>query len=294
MLPPRRVLSCVDFSEGSRVALSFAARLAKQCRAHLDVLHAIEPSLVAAAEASGQHLIEDAQQELQRFLARAVPASCDAPSYHVVEGSPADCIVDIAQRERADLLVLGTRGLSNIEWWPALGGTLEDVLRRTRTSVLAVPEVWTPPHVDGDDLRGCGPIIAGVNATCPSIDGAVAACRLALFLDTTAILLRAVPPPQTPPQWLTLAIKAASSEYEVARHDFEQMAAAIRHESPVRTTPLVEPGDAARVIAHAARQHPDALVVLGRGTRPHPYGPPGSIVARTVVLGRVPVLMHVH
>jgi hypothetical protein len=33
--------------------------------------------------------------------------------------------------------------------------------------------------------------------------------------------------------------------------------------------------------------------VLGRAGCPHSYGPPGSIVARTLLLGRVPVLMHV-
>jgi nucleotide-binding universal stress UspA family protein len=130
--------------------------------------------------------------------------------------------------------------------------------------------------------------------TCPSIDGAVAACRLATCLNTTAILLHAVPPPQTPSRWHALAVKAASHEFEIARHDLEQVAAAIRDESAVRTTLLVESGEAARVIAHAARQHPDSLVVLGRGTVPHAYGAPGSIVARTVVLGHVPVLMHLH
>ena len=49
MFPPRAILASVDFSEPSRVALTCAARLAKQCRAHLHVLHAEDPLLASAA-----------------------------------------------------------------------------------------------------------------------------------------------------------------------------------------------------------------------------------------------------
>ena len=48
-IPPRRILAATDFSEGSRVALTFAGRMAKQCHGTLHVLHAEDPLLSAAA-----------------------------------------------------------------------------------------------------------------------------------------------------------------------------------------------------------------------------------------------------
>jgi hypothetical protein len=132
-----------------------------------------------------------------------------------------------------------------------------------------------------------------VNVTCPALSGAVAACKLAAALKSDAILLHVVPPPQTPPRWHALAAAAATRQLEVTTQDIEGATAALRTKSPVRTTLVVEQGDVARVIARVARQHPNGLVVLGRGNAPYPYGPPGSVVARTLILGGLPVLMHI-
>jgi nucleotide-binding universal stress UspA family protein len=289
--PRRGVLAAVDFSEGSRVALAFAARLATQMHAQLHVLHAVDPVLAALGGDDGQRFRSDVRQELQRHLSSITTTPVDASCCHVVDGLASTVIVNIAMRERANVVVLGTRGLSNLEW-PALGSTLEDVLRRTSTSLIAVPPTWTPPQMGGADLSGTGPIIAGVNITCPALSGAVEACRLAASLETEAILLHVVPPPQTAPRWQALASAAADAQLDIARQDIEGATSLIRAQSPVRTTLVVEQGDVARVIARAASQHADGIVVLGRGNAPYPYGPPGSIVARTLILGGLPVLMH--
>jgi nucleotide-binding universal stress UspA family protein len=49
MIPPCLILAPADFSDCSRVALAFAARLAQHCGAELHVLHAEPPLLAAAA-----------------------------------------------------------------------------------------------------------------------------------------------------------------------------------------------------------------------------------------------------
>jgi hypothetical protein len=124
------------------------------------------------------------------------------------------------------------------------------------------------------------------------LDGAVVACRLASTLNTSAILLHAVPTPQAPPRWHALACAAASRQFEQSRQDLELVTTTIREESQAPTTLTIESGDVTQVIVQAARQHPGGLVVLGRGTVPHPFGSPGSIVARAAVLGGVPVFMY--
>ena len=103
-------------------------------------------------------------------------------------------------------------------------------------------------------------------------------------------MLHAVPPPQTLPRWQAHATAVASAEFERSRVDFERVARAVRVESPVPTTFTTTRGDVAGVLAQQARLHPYGMVVLGRASCPHDYGPPGSIVARTLLLGRVPVL----
>ena len=161
MIPPRRVMAAVDFSDGSRIALAFAARLAVQAGAQLHVLHAVDPALAAVSGVAGESFRAEVRQELERHLSAVTTLHVDASCCHVVDGLASDVIINVALRERADVVVLGTRGLSNGDW-PALGSTLEDVLRRTGTSLIAVPPTWTPPQTAGADLAGTGPVIAGV------------------------------------------------------------------------------------------------------------------------------------
>src|SRR4051812_5428377 len=51
MIPPKRILVGVDFSECSRAALAFGARLAVHAGAALDVLHVQDATLTVAARA---------------------------------------------------------------------------------------------------------------------------------------------------------------------------------------------------------------------------------------------------
>ena len=290
MLPPRNVLAAIDFSPGSGAAMRFASRLARHSGAGLHVLHAAPASLVQAASAAGD-IRAEMLDELRRFLSDSAPGAERTAHCHVIEGDAATVILDIAARERADVIVLGAKGLSN-DAWPALGSTLEDVVRRTTIPIVAVPATWQPPDAGTDDLAGMGPIIAGVDMTCPAIEGAVAGCRLAQSLGTEVLLLHAVPPPQTLVRWQAHADAAAATAMEQSQVDFERVASAIRTRSPVPVTLHTERSDIATALARQALEHPHGIVVLGRAGRPHSYGAPGSIVARTLLLGRVPVLMY--
>ena len=246
MLPPRIVLAAVDFSPGSRSALEFAARLVTHCAAELHVLHAVPAPLVGAAQAAGHDVRAEMLEELHRVLAETAPSLETAARCHVIEGEIANVILDIAERERADVIVIGEKGLSNAEW-PALGSTLEDVLRRTTISVIVVPLAWQPPDDGRDDLAGVGPIIAGVDMTCPAIEAAAAAGRLAQPLQTRVLMLHAVPPPQTLAPWQAYATAAASMEFEQSRVDFERVASliaisnAVRSRGSVSATPKFTP-----------------------------------------------------
>ena len=86
MMPPRSILTAVDFSEPSRVALEFAARLARQCQATLHVLHVENRLLTAAARAEGIDLTHETRKELTRFTTRAMTGNSTSPQLHIVTG----------------------------------------------------------------------------------------------------------------------------------------------------------------------------------------------------------------
>jgi nucleotide-binding universal stress UspA family protein len=169
MMPPRSILATVDFSEPSRVALEFAARLANQCRVALHVLHVEDPLLSAAAKAQGIDLRRESCDELARFNAASLSPGNGTPLHrHVVTGQATSTICDIAAREQVDVIVLGMHGMSG----PArvlFGSTTEGVLQHSDTPIFVIPDSWNPPHPSTRDLSGIGPVIAAVESSCAAI-----------------------------------------------------------------------------------------------------------------------------
>ena len=192
VIPPRTILAATDFSGPSIAALVCAARLARHCQAALHVVHAEDPLLAAAAGHTGMNLAAQTREELQRVIAATRPAADCSPQVHVVTGSAVDVILDVARAQHADLIVVGSRGMSGAEKL-MFGSITEGILRRSDVSVLVVPPQWMPPRPAGVDLAGMGPLIAGVDMSDSSLASARAACRLASALGTAVEVVHVVP-----------------------------------------------------------------------------------------------------
>jgi len=289
---PRRVLAAVDFSACSSNAVKVAAALARTYGAELHLLYAVDPALAAAAVDAGADLESEAKQELRHCLPDAAAPIESAPHLHVVAGDAACVIVDIAQRERIDVVVMGTRGQS-IPDWPALGTTAEQVIRRSFTSVLLVPPDWEADRYLGAEATGLGPILVGIDMTCPSISAASEACQLAQTLKTRVTLLHAVSAPQVPERFRHLAAAAAECTYAQAINDYTRVARAIQQACTIPATLETVRGPVVDVLLAACKAQRYGMVVLGRSTSAHDYGAPGAVVSRVLALAQVPVLMHV-
>jgi nucleotide-binding universal stress UspA family protein len=123
----RKILAAIDGSEHAWKALDLAADIAKQHGARLIVLHVVpfEPvsdSLREFAAAEGLAVEEEAARfhfarTLGDRLTRSAEARCrDNGLTDIVgrtaEGRPADQILKAARGESVDLIVMGSRGLS--------------------------------------------------------------------------------------------------------------------------------------------------------------------------------------
>lgn len=106
-----------DGTDTADRAVSRAAELAALTEAKLHVVSAYRPAAVTV----GDGLVSERAQwsvgsdfradtVLQRTLAR-VRASGIAVDEHAPKGDPADGIVAVAEREKADLIVLGSQGM---------------------------------------------------------------------------------------------------------------------------------------------------------------------------------------
>lgn len=290
MLPPRTVLAAVDFSEASRVALTFAARFARHVGAELHVLHALDPLLSAAASAGGTDLMRETREELDAFMAAARPADDWASLHHVVAGPGVDVICEIAARENADLVVVGARGMSGLERH-MFGSTTEGVLRKADRSICVVPATWRPARLHTSDLTGVGPIGAAVDTSMPSIAAARAACDLAAALGTSVDAVHIVPALPVIARWSAYADEAMRRRITEARKELGALLPCVHAEVPLNL--YVESGVVADGLAGAVdRAGHHAMLVLGRRTRVDRGGAPGSTAYRVLTITNVPMLVY--
>lgn len=140
----RRALAALDFSDNSQQALAAAVRLAPGAR--FTLLHAYDfsfappPTGAVPAEALLRLQQEHEQAVRARLAAAARAAGLDpqAVELEVCYGYPALAIPTAAKMRRADLVAVGTSGLSGLRY-VLLGSVAEHVLREAPADVLAVP-----------------------------------------------------------------------------------------------------------------------------------------------------------
>ncbi len=147
-----RILVPTDFSAGSYAALGYAVFLARRMGAEIEVIHIAEPSehidestRVLGQDGSPQTYAQlvraSANAAMHRFLSDVPGAQGLRIRPRIEVGKPAEVTLAVADRERFDLIVMGTRGRSGSEG--AVGSVAEKVIRSAGCPVLTVrvPEV---------------------------------------------------------------------------------------------------------------------------------------------------------
>jgi nucleotide-binding universal stress UspA family protein len=122
--PYQTILVPLDGSENSQIALAHAIYLAEQCHAAISLLHVVNLSSVFALspyEQSNYVLMKDVQDSLEEIgkkvlseAASKIPAVIKTHS-SLEFGSPGHIIVETAEKLKADLIVMGSRGLGPVK-----------------------------------------------------------------------------------------------------------------------------------------------------------------------------------
>jgi nucleotide-binding universal stress UspA family protein len=199
------VLCPVDFSDHSRCALRHASEVVRRGTGRLTVLFVNDPLLGTAAAAAAYDVKAlDAQTtaELRRFVAGALGDTAPAPALLTTVGHPAEQIQKATERLGADLVVLGSRGLTGPGKW-LFGSTTERVLRISNVPVLVTPlqkrllrAGWARALASWPGKRALVPIDLEDYAVA-DVRAAVEAVRR---FNAKAVLIHAIRPIRFPPR----------------------------------------------------------------------------------------------
>jgi nucleotide-binding universal stress UspA family protein len=258
----RSILCPVDFSDHSRAALQYAARIAADSGARLTALFVSDPLLVEAAAAAAYDkgaLERTSEGELGEFISRTM-ARAGGPkdvACFVVPGNPAVEILKAARRMPADLIVIGTQGLSGAGKL-FFGSTTERILRQATVPVLAIPP-WPRRRSVPASWPGKR-IVAALDLGPAAAGDARAAAHVARSFHTDLVLVHVVKPTQAP-RWLSGSLRGHDrARIEKARARLEQIARQIEPDVASECQVLV--GDPAEQIPAATTDAKTGLVIL--------------------------------
>jgi universal stress protein A len=140
----RHILAPTDFSEYSKKATASAFELAKTFSARLTVLHVVElppypiEGYVPASVSSS--FIEDLERQATQDLAQLLPDAATA-GVEVVRlvavGTPYRKIIEVAESEQVDLIVMATAGRTGFSHL-VMGSIAERVVRTAACPVLTI------------------------------------------------------------------------------------------------------------------------------------------------------------
>lgn len=145
MTTPRQILVPTDFSEEANAAKMYAAMLAESFGAKLHVLHVIADPLAmgwGVDTAYLPQLLERTERDVRDQLEKVVTAEDRkklGARIAVETGSPVTRILEYADKNDIDLIVMGTHGRGALErMW--VGSVTEGVLQRARCPVVSVQQ----------------------------------------------------------------------------------------------------------------------------------------------------------
>jgi universal stress protein A len=141
---PKKILFCADFSENSKHARAVAIVYAKAFGASLVVLNVINTRMLKHPALVDLHVYDVAFKEVEetaRANLAAVGEECREEISDVTIqtkiGIPANEIVQFAEEQSVDLIIMGTHGRTGFSHL-LLGSNAETVVRTAKCPVLTV------------------------------------------------------------------------------------------------------------------------------------------------------------
>ncbi|HTD56986.1 MAG TPA: universal stress protein [Silvibacterium sp.] len=248
----KTILAATDLSERATSALKIAARMAKQFRSTLHVVHAVTPEFyMADATMLSSELqkidVERCQRELHEYTRRIPEVRATLHEETAICGAPTDVITSVVEAAGIDLLVMGSHGRGPVGKL-VLGSVAEAVIRRTHCPVLVVG-----PHCGGR-LYPLRSIVLGMDLPAASLRAAQYATSLARQFGSTLMVVRVLAQHSRP-------ISGAVEE-RFAKEDLRELAPG-DPELRKHIHFQIRSGEAAEEILRIAAESKANLIVMG-------------------------------
>lgn len=145
----RKILFPTDFSTLADAALETATSLARDRGAKLLIVHVEEPGLAYGGGELVYDIAQPSHQDQMQMLKAVIPHDPVVSYEHrLIAGDPAEAIVDLAEEEGVDMIVLATHGRTGLVRM-LMGSVAEVIVRKAQCPVLTVKAPQAVPVAAG-------------------------------------------------------------------------------------------------------------------------------------------------
>jgi nucleotide-binding universal stress UspA family protein len=296
----RHLLVPLDGSPLAECTLPWAVALARVFGARITLLRILEPPVAAASTSHAHDAVEwqirraEAHSQLAR-LDGELKADGLTSTAELLEGRPAEQIINFARGHDADLVVLSSHGEGGLSGW-VLSSTAQKVVARTDSSVLVVPAHIADERPAGD-LR-LRQIFVPLDCSPRAESVLTLAAALARAHDAELILAHVVPEPEMPrrmpPSAEDIAIASQLTErnrVEAERYLRELQSRLAGQALRVSVRSVVSSRRAPAIQALAEGADVDLIVACAHGRTADASERYGSVSARLLAESSRPILM---
>lgn len=283
----RRILLATDLSPSADSAAALARSLARRDGATLHVLHVnvlsaehLQYRGLSGIEAYALQVVEACRNTLEDFH--------DEPGLSLVRAvrndqSPANAILDYAEEEQIDLIVVGSRGLSAVKRF-LLGSVASKVVHAASCSVLVAGQDDKGPH---DDALQC--IVASTDLSEASASGLHQADALAQAHGARLWIVHVMVPPMVDPYDAVMI--APHIDPANGRRALADFVAKLDLHTNAEQIVVVGLADQ-EIVATAQSQQADLIIVSNTGMSAVGRLLLGSVADKVVRSAHGPVLVH--
>jgi nucleotide-binding universal stress UspA family protein len=236
------------------------------------------------------------KQESQAYLeniAKKLQDSGLEATYAILEGNPAESIINFAHKNKMDLIALSTHGHTGLSSWN-VSSVVQKVLSRSFRSILLVPAYRLDPasEIQYRRLFICSDSSARADYILPTAIG------LAQFHKSQLVFGTVIQKPQII-QRLPLSAEAVKlinqlndMNLEAAHHYYDEIVPQLSLKG-LDVKINVEASDHIRSALHEMVEdaNPDLILMVAHGNSGERYWPYGSVAKSLIDHGRVPLLV---
>ena len=295
----RHVLVLLDGSPLAECALPWAVAVAQVFAARITLLRVLERPAISS---STSHHHDAVDWEMRRAEAQSGLAAIDRDlkarqmmsAIELLEGRPAEQIINFAGAHQVDLVALSSHGEGGLSGW-ALSSTAAMVVARTRTSVLVVPAHAAEGQRIGDLRlrRILVPLDCSPRAECVL----PLATALARAHDAEMILGHVVPEPEMPRRLPPSAEDVAVASQLTQRNRLEgerylgELRDRLEPKLHVGTRIVVSSRRARAIRAMADEANVDLVMIAAHGRTGDALERYGSVAARLLEGNSRPIIV---